>query len=214
MPGTAEEDEDAAGRARRAAGRAGSLEVMPSSQGSRVLPARMRFPIRRRYVADRSVREHVTGHRRPLRHPGMIPLSLREIAAAVGRTVEGDSGARRRQASDQPWPCRCRRTLGRPPRGRSLPAGHEGASEPGRSALAGCRVAPRYGMASSANHRRWFTAVARPSRTSDCTHWSASSAAPPWAASGIRRLAGYAACGNGLIPEPLGQDDGVRRLRG
>src|ERR1700722_6801847 len=102
MPGTAEEDADAAGRARRAAGRAGSLEVMPPSQGSRVLPARMRFSIHRRNVADRSVREHITGHRRPLRHPGMIPLSLREIAAAVGRTVDGDSGARRRQASDQP----------------------------------------------------------------------------------------------------------------
>src|SRR6202522_1379715 len=44
MPGAA----DATDRARRG----GSLEVMPSSQGSRVLPARMRFSIRRRYVAD------------------------------------------------------------------------------------------------------------------------------------------------------------------
>src|ERR1700758_5350312 len=84
MPGTAEEDADATDRARRAAGRAGSLEVMPSSQGSRVLPARMRFSIRRRYGAGRSVPEHVTVHHRPPRHPGMIPLSLGEIAAAVG----------------------------------------------------------------------------------------------------------------------------------
>ena len=95
------------GRRRRRPGAAGRWSRWLArghapSQGSRVLPARMRFPIRRRYVADRSVREHVTGHRRPLRHPGMIPLSLREIAAAVGRTVDGDSGARRRQASDQP----------------------------------------------------------------------------------------------------------------
>src|SRR5580658_5885786 len=49
--GTAEEASDATGRARQAAGRAGSLKVMPSSQGGRVLPARMRFSIRRRYVA-------------------------------------------------------------------------------------------------------------------------------------------------------------------
>src|SRR5271170_5723391 len=48
---TAEEDSDATGRAPQAAGRAGSLKVMPSSQGSRVLPAHMRFSIRRRYVA-------------------------------------------------------------------------------------------------------------------------------------------------------------------
>src|SRR3984885_7090649 len=54
MLGTAAEDSDATDRARQAAGRAGSLEVMPSSQGSRVLPARMRFSIRRRYVAGRS----------------------------------------------------------------------------------------------------------------------------------------------------------------
>src|SRR5579862_7681646 len=52
--GTAEENADAAGRARAAAGRAGLLEVMPSSQGSRVLPARMRFSLRRRYVARRA----------------------------------------------------------------------------------------------------------------------------------------------------------------
>src|SRR5260370_24332784 len=83
MLGTAEEDAGATGRVRQAAGRAGSLEVMPSSQGSRVLPARMRFSIRRRYVAGRSVREHVTVHRRPPRGPGMIPLSLREIAAVA-----------------------------------------------------------------------------------------------------------------------------------
>src|SRR5580692_7361250 len=51
MLGTADEDSDATDRARQAAGRAGSLEVMPSSQGSRVLPARMRFSVRRRYVA-------------------------------------------------------------------------------------------------------------------------------------------------------------------
>src|SRR5690348_8748057 len=31
---------------------------------------------------------------------------------------------------------------------------------------------PKYGIASSTNHRRWFTAVARPSRTSDWTCWS------------------------------------------
>src|ERR1700733_5019742 len=31
------------------------VEVMPFSQGRRVLPARMRFSIRRRYAADRSV---------------------------------------------------------------------------------------------------------------------------------------------------------------
>src|ERR1700677_1618069 len=48
-------------------GRAGSLEVMPSSQGSRVLPARMRFSIRRRYGAGHSVRERVTGGRRGCR---------------------------------------------------------------------------------------------------------------------------------------------------
>src|ERR1700730_2197852 len=90
MPGTAAEDSDATDRARQAAGRAGSLEVMPSSQGSRVLPARMRFSIRRRYVAGRSVREHVTVHRRPPRRLAMIPLSLGEIAAVVGGTVEGD----------------------------------------------------------------------------------------------------------------------------
>src|SRR5580700_3411686 len=90
MLGTADEDSDATDRARQAAGRAGSLEVMPSSQGSRVLPARMRFSIRRRYVAGRSVREHVTVHRRPPRGPGMIPLSLREMAAVAGGTVEGD----------------------------------------------------------------------------------------------------------------------------
>src|SRR5580693_7895055 len=83
MPGTAEEDEDAAGRARRAAGRAGSLEVMPPSQGSRVLPARMRFPIRRRNVADRSVREHVTGHRRPPRHPFLAASTATLSSAAV-----------------------------------------------------------------------------------------------------------------------------------
>jgi UDP-N-acetylmuramyl pentapeptide synthase len=29
-------------------------------------------------------------HRRPPRRPGMIPLSLREIAAVAGGTVEGD----------------------------------------------------------------------------------------------------------------------------
>src|ERR1700751_5907580 len=52
-PGTAEEDADTTGRAPRAAGRVGSLEVMPSSQGSPLLPARMRFPIRRRHVAGR-----------------------------------------------------------------------------------------------------------------------------------------------------------------
>jgi hypothetical protein len=69
MLGTAEEDSDATDRARQAAGRAGSLKVMPSSQGSRVLPARMRFSIRRRYVAGRSVPEHVTVHRRPPRRP-------------------------------------------------------------------------------------------------------------------------------------------------
>src|SRR6202050_2640306 len=51
MLGAAEEDADATDRAPQAAGRAGSLEVMPSSQGSRVLPARMRFSIRRRHVA-------------------------------------------------------------------------------------------------------------------------------------------------------------------
>src|ERR1700761_7617803 len=39
MPGTAKDDVAATGRARRAAGRAGLLKVMPSSQGSRVLPA-------------------------------------------------------------------------------------------------------------------------------------------------------------------------------
>src|ERR1700733_9160522 len=50
MPGTAEEGADATDGARQAARRAGSLEVMPSSQGSRVLPARIRFSIRRRYV--------------------------------------------------------------------------------------------------------------------------------------------------------------------
>src|SRR5580658_6931762 len=66
VPGTAEEDSGATGRAGQAAGRAGLLKVMPSSQGSRVLPARMRFSIRRRYVAGRSVRKHVTVHRRPL----------------------------------------------------------------------------------------------------------------------------------------------------
>src|ERR1700747_2748078 len=38
VPVTAEEDADAPARARQAAGRAGSVEVMPSSQGSRVLP--------------------------------------------------------------------------------------------------------------------------------------------------------------------------------
>src|SRR5260370_13990694 len=91
MLGTAEEDAGATGRARQAAGRAGSLEVMPSSQGSRVLPARMRFSIRRRYVAGRSVREHVTVHHRPPRGLGMIPLSLGEIAAVVRGTVEGDA---------------------------------------------------------------------------------------------------------------------------
>src|SRR5215472_881636 len=53
MHGTAEEDSDASDRARQAAGRAGSLEVMLSSQGSRVLPEGMRFSIRRRYVAGR-----------------------------------------------------------------------------------------------------------------------------------------------------------------
>src|SRR5215472_17038722 len=90
MLGTAEEDSDATDRARQAAGRAGSLEVMPSSQGSQVLPEGMRLSIRRRYVSGRSVREHVTVHRRPLRRPAMIPLSLREIAAAAGGTVEGD----------------------------------------------------------------------------------------------------------------------------
>jgi len=36
------------------------------------------------------VREHVTVHHRPPRHPGMIPLSLHEIAAVTGGTVEGD----------------------------------------------------------------------------------------------------------------------------
>src|ERR1700728_672852 len=50
MLGTAEDDADAADRARQATCRAGSLEVMSSSQGSWVLPARMRFSIRRRYV--------------------------------------------------------------------------------------------------------------------------------------------------------------------
>src|ERR1700722_6025017 len=42
MPGTAEEDADAIEGARQASGRAGSLEVMSSSQGSRGLPARIR----------------------------------------------------------------------------------------------------------------------------------------------------------------------------
>src|SRR5579859_1767363 len=79
MLGTAEENADATSRARRAADRAGSLEVMPSSQGSRVLPARIRFSIRRRYVAGRSARQHVIVHRRPPRHLGMIPLSLGEM---------------------------------------------------------------------------------------------------------------------------------------
>src|SRR5580704_19374035 len=87
---TGEEDAGATDRARQAAGRAGSLEVMFSSQGSRMLRARMRFSIRRRYVAGRSVREHVTVHHRPPRRPGMIPLSLHEIAAVAGGTVEGD----------------------------------------------------------------------------------------------------------------------------
>src|SRR5215472_12909326 len=90
MLGTAEEDSDATDWAGQAASRAGSLEVMRSSQGSRVLPARMQFSIRRRYVARRSVREHVTVHRRPPRRLAMIPLSLGEIAAVVGGTVEGD----------------------------------------------------------------------------------------------------------------------------
>jgi hypothetical protein len=96
MLGTAEDDADAADRARQATRRAGSLEVMPSSQGIRVLPARMRFSIRRRYVAGRSVREHVTVHRRPptAASPGMIPLSLGEIAAIVGGTVAGDAPLR------------------------------------------------------------------------------------------------------------------------
>src|ERR1700758_1346217 len=49
MLGMAEGDADATDQ-RQAAGRAGSIEVMPSSQGSPVLPARMRFSIRRRYV--------------------------------------------------------------------------------------------------------------------------------------------------------------------
>src|SRR6201996_1416138 len=90
VPGTAEEAPAATGRVRQAADRAGSLKVMPSSQDSRMLPARMRFSIRRRYVAERTVREHVTVHHRPPRHPGMIPLSLHEIAAVTGGTVEGD----------------------------------------------------------------------------------------------------------------------------
>src|SRR5215472_15627786 len=90
MLGTAEEDSDATDRSRQAAGGAGSLEVMPSSQGSRALLEGMRFSIRRRYVSGRSVREHVTVHRRPLPRPAMIPLSLAEIAAVVGGTVEGD----------------------------------------------------------------------------------------------------------------------------
>src|SRR5215469_10828830 len=64
MLGAAEEDSDVTNRARQAAGRADSLEVMPPSQGSRVLPEGMRFSIRRRYVAGHSVREHVTMHRR------------------------------------------------------------------------------------------------------------------------------------------------------
>src|SRR5580698_7698939 len=75
----------------QAAGRAGSLEVMPSSQGSWELPARMRFSIRRRYAAGRSVREHVTVHRRPPCRPAMIALSIAEIAAVTGGTIEGDS---------------------------------------------------------------------------------------------------------------------------
>jgi hypothetical protein len=63
VPVTAEEDADATDRARQAAGRAGSLEVMPSSQGSRVLPARMRFPIRRRYAGSPELRA-LPGERR------------------------------------------------------------------------------------------------------------------------------------------------------
>src|ERR1700761_9077939 len=90
VPRTAAGDSDAAGRARQAAGRAGSLEVMPSSQRSRVLPPRMRVSIRRRYVAGRSVREHVTVHHRLPRGLGMIPLCLGEIAAAAGGAVDGD----------------------------------------------------------------------------------------------------------------------------
>src|ERR1700678_813168 len=46
--GAAPADAGATGRARQAAGRTGLLEVMPASQGSRLLPARMRFSIRRR----------------------------------------------------------------------------------------------------------------------------------------------------------------------
>src|SRR5258707_4835029 len=45
MLGTAEEESDAADRTWQAAGRADSLEVMPTSQGSWVLPARMPFSI-------------------------------------------------------------------------------------------------------------------------------------------------------------------------
>src|SRR5260221_6930987 len=76
--GTAAEDSDATDRARQAAGRADSLKVMPSSQGSRGLPARMRFSIRRRYVAGGSVPGQVAGHRRPPPRPAMLPLSLGE----------------------------------------------------------------------------------------------------------------------------------------
>jgi UDP-N-acetylmuramoyl-tripeptide--D-alanyl-D-alanine ligase len=55
-----------------------------------MLPARMRFSIGRRYVAGRSVRTHVAALRGPSCRPGMIPLSIDEIAAIVGGTVEGD----------------------------------------------------------------------------------------------------------------------------
>jgi hypothetical protein len=68
VPGTAEEDADTTGRARRGAGRAGSLKVMPSSQDIRVLPARMRFSIRRRYAARLGGPQRVTAHRRK-HHP-------------------------------------------------------------------------------------------------------------------------------------------------
>ena len=78
--GTAAEDSDATDRALQAAGRAGSLEVMPSSQGSWVLLARMRFSIRRRYVAGRNVREHVTVHHLP-------PRRLVRIKAAPLRSA-------------------------------------------------------------------------------------------------------------------------------
>src|SRR5258708_20153185 len=58
----------------------------------------MWFSICRRYVAGHNVPEHacvdrrlaVAALRRPPRHLGMIPLSLGEIAAVVGGTVEGD----------------------------------------------------------------------------------------------------------------------------